>query len=102
MATVRINLCTTNARIQQQPVVDDVPVSGETITSSGASQATTIAAGSLPGQDEFWCVTAVGGAVWAKFAAAPVAAAGDTWLCPDGVPTWFRATPGNKVAVIDV
>lgn len=101
MATVQVNLCTTNARIQQQPVADDVIVAGEAITSSGVSQATTITAGTLMGQDEFWVVTASGGPIWVTFAAVPVAAAGVSWLVPDGVTLWLRATPGNKAAVVD-
>lgn len=101
MATVRINLCTTNARMQQQPVVDDTPVAGQTITSSASSQATTITATTPSGADEFWGVTSVGGNVWVTFAAVPVAAVGTTWLCPDGETVWFRATPGYKAAVID-
>lgn len=101
MATVQINLCTTNARMQQQPVADDVPVGSELITSSGASQPTAITAGTLPGADEFWAVTSAGGPVWVTFAAAPVALAGTTWLVPDGGTLWLRATPGFKAAVID-
>lgn len=101
MATVQINLCRSNARIQQQPVVDDVPADSETITSSGTSQASTLAASTDRGNDQFWCILAAGGAVWVTFAADPTAAVGTTWLVPDGQPLWLRATPGNKVAVID-
>lgn len=101
MATVQINLCTTTARMQKQPAVDDVVVAGETIASSGASQATTITASQQGAADEFWVVTALGGPVWVTFAAEPVAAPGTTWLVGDGKTFWLRATAGNKAAVIN-
>lgn len=102
MATVAISLCVSNARVQQQPVVDDVPVAtNAAITSSGTSQASSITASQQGGADVFWCVTSVGGAVWVTFAAAPVAASGTTFLVADGATLWVRATPGNKCAVID-
>lgn len=101
MATVSINLCTSTSRLQQQPVANDVVVNGVAITSSGASQATSFAATTDASQDEYWCVTSKGGAVWVTFAAAPVAVAGTTWLVPDGGTLWLRATPGYKCAIID-
>lgn len=102
MATVQVILCTTTARLQQQPIADDVVVTSETITSSGTSQATTIAATSAVGNDTFWAVTALGGSVWVTFDDTPVADTGVTWLVADGQTLWLRATPGNKAAAIDV
>ncbi|MEP1292792.1 MAG: hypothetical protein ABJL56_19190, partial [Nitratireductor sp.] len=57
-----------------------------------------------PAGDEgvrFWSITAVGGNVWIKFGAAPVAASGQDWLVLDGQTREFAATAGDKVAVID-
>jgi hypothetical protein len=101
LATVQIILCTTTARLQHQPVADDAVVSSETITSSGSSQATTIAATSLSGNDVFWSVTTSGADVWVTFGTTPTAAAGTTWLLVDGQTLWVRATAGYKCAVIN-
>lgn len=100
MATVSINLCTTTARMQQQPVVDDVPVDSEVLTSSGASQQGTVVAATQTA-DIFWAVASVGGAIWVKFGTNPTVSAGDGFLVGDGQTIWLRATPGNKPAIID-
>lgn len=72
----------------------------EDITSSGASQATTAES---PNEYAYVAITSSGGAVWAKIAAVPVAAAGDQHLIADGQTRFFGGlAAGDKVAVIDV
>lgn len=101
MATVQINLITSTARIQQQPVPDSDPVGGDAFTSSGSSQQGMTVATADPGADTYWSVTSSGGTVWVTFGTNPTAAAGTSWLVPDGQTFWFRAVPGEKAAVID-
>lgn len=103
MATVHCVLgsCAIGGRAGITRIPETAAEAAETITSSGASQATTAAA---PAGDEgvrFWSVTAVGGNVWIKFGAAPVAASGQDWLVLDGQTREFAARGGDKVAVID-
>lgn len=95
MATIGISL----VRVRRS-VPDSTVIAGESLTSSGTSQAS---ADAVPADDDdvFWVITASGGAVWAKFAAAPVAAAGDEWLIADGQTREWKAAAGDKVAVID-
>ena len=62
---------------------------------SGSNQVSTIVAQ----KGEFWHVT-TDTAVWLKFAAAPVAADGDTHFLPAGASRSFSATAGDKIAVI--
>lgn len=101
MATVQINLSSSTARIQQQPVADSHPIGGDTITSSGSSQQGTTVAASNPGYDIYWSVTSSGGSVWVTFGSNPTAAPGTSWLIPDGQTFWLRAVPGDIAAVID-
>jgi len=101
MATVQINLVSSTARIQQQPVADSSPIDGDTFTSSGSSQQGQAIASSNPGYDTYWAVTSAGGNVWVTFGPNPTAAPGTSWLVPDGQTFWFRAVPGDIAAVID-
>jgi hypothetical protein len=73
-------------------------VESESITSSGSSQATDIAADN---QKVVARIAVSGGAVWVTFASAPTAAAETTFLLPDGVVEYFSVNTGDKVAVID-
>jgi hypothetical protein len=70
----------------------------EAITSSGTSQATTIAADN---QKVVARIAVSGGAVWVKFGSAPTAASADKFLVPDGAVEYFSVFTGDKVAVID-
>ena len=79
-------------------VLRSVPGGAEAITTSGTSQASTTVAVA----DEYWHLAVTGGSVWVKTATAPVAAAGDQWLIPDGGFLDLEATAGHKVAVKDV
>lgn len=79
------------------PVLRSRPNGSETITSSASSQA----GNEVAIVDEYWSVTSSGGAVWVTFAASPTAAAGTTWLIPDGGSLDVQATAGDKCAVID-
>lgn len=65
------------------------------ITSSGASQASSITAA----DSEYWVIGTTGN-IWVTFAAAPVAAAGTKYLLTAGV-HFFEAIVGDKCAVID-
>ena len=96
MATVHVTFCA--AVDGPAPVVAGVPEAKQTITSSGTTQSTTIAA--APGN--ICQITATGGNVWAAFGASPTAAAGSDHLIIDGQTREFGfLAPGYKVAIID-
>lgn len=95
MATVGVTLSARGAR--DVPVLKTDPRISEAFTSSGTSQPSTGAAT----QYEYWRIAVSGGAVWVAFGSAPVAAAGDHYLLPDGAVETFEATEGDKVAIID-
>jgi hypothetical protein len=76
------------------------PSSAEGLSSSEVSKTSIQTAPTNKGQ-QFWSVTATGGDVWLKFAAAPVAAAGSDWLLLAGQTREWAAIPGDKVGVVD-
>lgn len=79
-------------------IMSRTPSQAATITTSGTSQATSIAA--LGG--EVGVITVSGGAVFVAVGAAPVAASGSGDLVPDGGAIFIgRLLPGDKVAVIN-
>lgn len=79
------------------PVAGAIPSGSEVISSTGTSQATTIAAGN----NSAVTITA-DGPVWVAFGSSPVAAEGTDWLILAGQTRDFgRIAPGSKVAVID-
>lgn len=81
------------------PIVTSVPELAETITSSGTSQVSTIAADKA--DRRVWTITA-GGNVWVRFAETPVAASGVGQLVLAGQSRDFSVTAaGEKVAVKD-
>lgn len=96
MATVQITFGAAMDGIA--PVMAAVPAAAEDITSSAASQQSTIT--SQRGQ---MCqITASGGAVWVKFGANPTASAGNDHLIIDGSTREFGfLETGWKVALID-
>jgi len=81
-----------------QPVLDAIPAGKETITSSGTSQATTLAAAN---EFQFFEIVATGGNVWIKAGTAPTAAESDDRLVLDGERVHLAAKTGHKIAVID-
>ena len=95
MATVSIVIGNVNKSVPQA-----VPVSAEAITSTGSSQQSS---NSVPAADlnAFWIVTVIGGNVWVKAGSSPTAAAGDVWLISDGQTREWKASAGDKLAVID-
>ena len=95
MATVSIVIGNVNKSVPQA-----VPVSAETITSTGSSQQSSNAAPTAD-LNAFWIVTVVGGAVWVKAGSSPTAVAGDDWLISDGQTREWKATAGDKLAVIN-
>lgn len=82
-------------------VPNSTPTSASAITTSGASQQSSNSVAAADA-NEYWIVSVSGGDVWVKFAASPVAAAGDDWLINDGQTREFKALAGDKMAVINV
>lgn len=68
----------------------------ENKSSSGVSVATTMVAVA----SDYWYIAPLGN-VWAVFGSAPTAVAGSGFLLLAGVPYYFKATIGDKCAVID-
>jgi hypothetical protein len=103
MASVHIVLgsCRIGSRAGITRIPEAVPVLKQTITSSGASQASTTAAPADHEGERFWSITVSGGPVWVAFGEFPVASAGNDWLLLDGATREFAAAAGQKVAVID-
>lgn len=102
MAKAHCVIAQASTRAITGSVAKSVPVSKETITTSGTSQATTIATPAANGDAYVWQVTASGGNIWVKFAASPTASAGNDWLILDGQTREFGASvAAEKVAVID-
>lgn len=107
MAAVDIKLGTSNSRANggaPMEVTDSAFSLAETINSTGASQASAIAAPAATAAGSlYWIITPRGGAVRAMFGPAPIAV--DTavggWLLADGIPRAFTARPGDKVAIIN-
>lgn len=103
MATVHIALVTvpigSRAGITMLP--DAEPYAQQDITSSGSSQATTIACPSGAEGLYAWSVTSYGGAVRLTAGAAPTATAATGWIVPDGQTREFAAKGGQKLAVIN-
>lgn len=110
MATVSIKLvrCSNRAQVGLRdsisafmPVPESVPQGAEEVTSSGTSQATTLASSDNYNY-EFWDIVVSGGNVRLAFAASPTAAADSGWLILDGERVQFGASgSGERVAVID-
>lgn len=94
MATVSVVFGRSNSDL---PVMSEARIS-EAITTSGSNTASTNAA---TVNDDVVEVAVSGGAVWVTIAAAPVAAAGTTYLLPDGTTRHFAVGSGDKVGVID-
>lgn len=102
MATVHITLGTAQGRAltgSTLQIPDSVERAAQTMPSDSGSDASTITAV----QGEVWTVVALGGSVWAKFGATPVAESGTGHLIPEGVPRSFNAVAtGEKIAIVDV
>lgn len=80
------------------PIMESIPTAKQVITSSAASQQTTITAGN----SDVCQITASGGKIWAKFGTNPTASVGNDWLILDGQTREFGLiSPGDKVAIID-
>lgn len=95
MATVNIRF---GAVMGAGAPVYALPRSSASITSSGTSQATTIAAAG----GDYAAIVSAGGPVWVAIGQAPTAAAGTTFLVPDGGALDVGPLKdGDKVAVID-
>lgn len=77
-------------------VLYPTPIAKETLTSSGTNAVST----SVALASSFWAITPLGN-VWVKFGTAPVASAGNDFLCPAGITSLFAGVAGHKVAVID-
>lgn len=102
MAVVNIVLTTSNRRIQQQTVSDDVLQGQQDIVPSASSQTSTLIAGSLNGQDEFWEITTDTTNIRVLFgpnATVTVTASTGREIIA-GQTRWFRATPGYSPAII--
>ncbi|NWK98672.1 hypothetical protein DM806_24015 [Sphingobium lactosutens] len=102
MATVHVTLSRVDDRGDtggSLPVVTSVPELAQTLISSSASQASTIAAPKADGL--VWTVVPTGN-VFVKFGAAPVANSGEGHLVLAGQARDFSVTSlGEKIAVKD-
>lgn len=102
MAVVNIVLTTSNRRIQQQTVSDDIILAQQDIVPSASSQVSTIVAGQVAGQDEFWEITTDTSNIRVLFSLGGVTAVtantGREILANNT--RWFRATPGYQPAII--
>lgn len=86
------------------PVARSVPISADTMTSSGTSAQSSITAstGSLSRQAAFWSITVTGGNVFVAFGPDPTAASDTGHLLIDGTTRDFAVTASSeKIAVID-
>lgn len=72
----------------------------ETVTSSGSS-AVANTLGAVTEVQEIVSILPVSTAIWARFAAAPVAVVGTDHYCPAGVVSSFLVPQGFKLATID-
>lgn len=108
MATVHITLGqVTGASVagESMPVEPSVPLSADTMTSSGTSAQSSITAtlSALARKAAFWTVTVTGGNVWAAFGANPTAAADAGQLILDGQTRNFSVSANaEKIAIKDV
>lgn len=102
MAIVNIVLTTTNARVQQQTVTDDVIISQQDIGPTASSQTSTVIASPNGNQDQFWEITASGANVRVAFGpnATITVTATTGRMIIDGQTRWFRASGGYSPAVI--
>lgn len=108
MATVRINVVRLSApdpdtwagSPKNGRIPFSVPQRGETIATTGSSQASGITGDIRSG--DIWDVTVTGGNVWIQAGANPVATAGSDFLMLDGQTRQFSVT-GNaeKLAAIN-
>ncbi|WP_260597798.1 hypothetical protein [Sphingomonas endolithica] len=103
MATVHVTLSKIDDRADTggtMPVITSVPEAAQTLTSSDASTASTVA--STPDYGLFWTVTARDGDVYVAFGAAPVAGANEGHLVLAGQTRDFGiSADGEKIAVKD-
>lgn len=96
MATVRVNFG--NAMGGGVPSYPPSVKAGQSFTSSGSNQATTVSADS----GDFAHVTSIGGAVSVNIGANPNASVNPTWIVADGETKLFGPLQdGDKVAIVD-
>lgn len=102
MATVTIVLGKATSKFGENndpmPIPNAAYDEQQDITSSAASQPTTIVADD---KRQYWSVTASGGNVRVVAGAAPTATATTGWLVIDGQTREFGAVLGQKLAIID-
>ena len=109
MATVSICLCKTQNTFPDgspMPVVSSVPLVDETQANPTSSQQSTGSVPTFTNRDTrhglVWEIAASGGAIWVAFGSNPTAAAGTSFMVPDGAVRHFGAgDSGEKVAVIN-
>jgi|GEM_PF-2237997 hypothetical protein len=108
MAICHITLCDVRNNSltgTTMPVPQSVAIDAETITTSGTSQQSTIAASQLNiyagASTLIWTVVSTSN-IWVDFGVDPTADAGSGWFVPAGVPMSFSVTvSAEKIAVKD-
>lgn len=91
---VRVLRSQKDGRGNGEGLPEAVPVAAELLATTNVSAA-------MASNQEYWVITAIGGAGWAKFGVAPTASAGNDWYLPEGIPQPFSGELGQQVSVID-
>ena len=101
VAQVHVTLVNAGPPGQDATLIDSHPLLKQAFTATATSQASTIVAAAPVGNEQtLWWVQAGDSPIWIKFAPTPTAAAGSDWLLAPAQVRAFRATVGDKIAVI--